>query len=104
MTQALCTQDAAGIRLAAHSLKGTAAYLCAEPLRGRAEELEHLAKNNALEAAAGIIDNLKREVEKCIAYLRLESSAPLSSLKLADAESDEKQMHADGQHDQGVLP
>jgi len=104
MAHAFSTHDADGIGRAAHSLKGTAAYLRAEPLRAHAEELEHLAKLNALEAAAGMIDDLKREVERCIAYVHQKSSEPLLSSKLADTGSDEKQTRANGQQRQGLLP
>ena len=76
MDRSLSARDASGIAKAAHNLKGSASSLCAEPLASRADELEHLAKNNALEAAASQIENLKSEVERCIACL--DENAPAS--------------------------
>jgi two-component system sensor histidine kinase/response regulator len=98
---AFSTHDADGVRRGAHSLKGSAAYLCAEPLRRSAEELEHLAKNDVLDTAAGMIESLDLEVKRCIAYFHQMTSH--LATQVTGVESDGEQTNVIDEHVQGPL-
>lgn len=53
------------VGLLAHTLKGMAGNLAAEPLRAAAFELEQLAKNGELGEAAVSLEKIQREYQRC---------------------------------------
>jgi HPt (histidine-containing phosphotransfer) domain-containing protein len=61
--------DAAQVRRVAHGLKGAAANLSAEHLRSRAALLEEQAAAGALEDAHRLLDEIRAELERCVAYV-----------------------------------
>jgi HPt (histidine-containing phosphotransfer) domain-containing protein len=69
MERALAAGGAEDVRRAAHSLKGSASYLCAEALFRRAQELEDLGRACLLEEGASRVDELRREVDRCASYI-----------------------------------
>jgi HPt (histidine-containing phosphotransfer) domain-containing protein len=62
----LSAGDAEEVRRLAHSLKGAAANLSAEPLRAAAAEMERLAGAGADAAALTHFLRLRVELEKCL--------------------------------------
>jgi len=70
MQQALAAQDAAALGSAAHSLKGAAAYLAAEPLRKMAESLERSGRNAALAGTEQAVVQMQNEIDHCLEYIR----------------------------------
>jgi HPt (histidine-containing phosphotransfer) domain-containing protein len=55
---ALAAGDAKGVMVEAHTLKGSAALLAAEPLRRAAERVERAANAGSTGLAAGLLDDL----------------------------------------------
>jgi PAS domain S-box-containing protein len=70
MRQALKKEDAAGLRLAAHSLKSNSADFGAMSLHSLCQELETLAKAGALTGAAELLAQIEAEYEKVKAALK----------------------------------
>ncbi len=54
---------------AAHSLKGAAGIIAAEPLRAIAAEIEAAGKSGRLEDIAVAVDQLRQEMERCLAFV-----------------------------------
>jgi HPt (histidine-containing phosphotransfer) domain-containing protein len=69
ISQAVDAKDAQQMGKHAHSLKGAAANLSAESVRSIAGRLEELGHQGVLESAEESIAELKRELERCIAYI-----------------------------------
>jgi HPt (histidine-containing phosphotransfer) domain-containing protein len=67
--RAMTEHDADGLRRAAHSLKGAAAYLSAGRLRDLAQRLEEAGRAHALENMEDAVTQVRREVEACVAYI-----------------------------------
>jgi ammonium transporter, Amt family len=67
MQQAINARDAAQLQLAAHSLKGAAGLLSAESVRRIAADLETIAEQSRLEDAPGSLEQLRRELQRCLA-------------------------------------
>jgi HPt (histidine-containing phosphotransfer) domain-containing protein len=70
MRDALSAGDADAFRRAAHSLKSNSATFGAMHLSGLAKDLELLAKENNLEAAANQLPALQRALEAAMAELK----------------------------------
>jgi len=68
--QALDQDDTQQARLHAHSIKGAAANLSAEPLRAAAAEMERLAEAGAEGAARSWLPRLRMELERSLNYVR----------------------------------
>lgn len=85
---ALAREDAATVRLQAHSLKGAAANINASLLRQAAQELEKAAAEGALGQAAPRLATLTREHERLQEALAAElaTSAPAELPEEAEAE------------------
>jgi HPt (histidine-containing phosphotransfer) domain-containing protein len=62
----LARTDAEATARAAHSLKGSAAYLAAEPLRAVAARIEELARENQLDAVQEQLDELRSQLNRCM--------------------------------------
>ncbi len=69
----------------AHGLKGAAAYVCAEPIRQAAAELEQIGRSGALTQATTLLARLRREVERCVATAASASTSPPISCETASA-------------------
>lgn len=69
MNQSLSTQDAARLRMEAHSIKGGAANLTAAPLAALAAELEEIAIAGRLEDAPAILILFQEELQRLEAYI-----------------------------------
>ena len=69
LSDKIAAGDAAGVRLAAHTIKGSSANVGAESMRAIAGELETLAVSGELAAAGGILDRLKAEFTSVRAFL-----------------------------------
>jgi len=61
--------DPLAVAEAAHSLKGTAAILGAEPLRGKAAEIEAAGRDAAPSILLGMVHDLRGEMDRCLAYI-----------------------------------
>jgi HPt (histidine-containing phosphotransfer) domain-containing protein len=76
--RAAAEADSDGLRSAAHSLKGSAGCIAAQPLRKLAQLIEELGKSGSTQGTQDIIADARREVERCIRFLatrtRLESN------------------------------
>jgi signal transduction histidine kinase/DNA-binding response OmpR family regulator len=70
LDRALIDANSAELARLAHSIKGAAANLDAENLRGAAAGLEKNAEAGDLNAAAAEILNLKDQVHECLAYMQ----------------------------------
>ncbi len=82
----LADHDQATLTRIAHTIKGSAANLSAEGIRGAAAELEHLFKNAAYDDAGKCLNRLGEEVQRCAAFLpeaikELSSKSPAGSAK-----------------------
>jgi CheY-like chemotaxis protein/HPt (histidine-containing phosphotransfer) domain-containing protein len=75
MREALAAGDAAGLSFAAHALKGAGAQLGAARLAALCHDLDLRARENALGGAAGMIDEIEREIESLAPLLRQRSGA-----------------------------
>jgi HPt (histidine-containing phosphotransfer) domain-containing protein len=69
ISQSVEARDAAQMGRHAHSLKGAAANLSAEYVRSIAGRLEELGQRGVLESAEESLAELRREMERCIAYI-----------------------------------
>ena len=66
----LASEDAKGIALAAHSLKGSAGYFGAGELQSLCKEIETWADSGALDAIRRTLPTLHSVIEATIAPLR----------------------------------
>jgi len=67
--RAMAEQDGDGLRRAAHSLKGAAAYFSAGPLRDLALRLEEAGRTQALDDIADAVGQVQREFAACVAFI-----------------------------------
>jgi CheY-like chemotaxis protein len=70
LEQALTANDTEVARRHAHTIKGTAANLSAEPMRRKAAEIEQLLKNGAHSAAASNLLPLRLVTAQCLNRIR----------------------------------
>lgn len=61
--------NAAGVGDAAHTLKGMAGILAAHPLQSIAGEIEQAGRADNLNGVVELIDELRAEVDRCLAYI-----------------------------------
>jgi ammonium transporter, Amt family len=69
ISQAVDAGDAKQMGWYAHNIKGAAANLSAESVRSIAGRLEELGHRGEMEQAEEILSELKREMERCVAYI-----------------------------------
>ena len=69
MTDSVAKADGVALSRVAHSLKGAAANLSAEPICQRARQLEMLGLHGDITDAAVELEHLQAEVESCIAFI-----------------------------------
>ena len=70
MTGSLATSDLKTISRSAHTLKGTAAYLAAQPIAEAAAALEHCQHDEpSAEAIRRLLGQLRPEIDRFVAYL-----------------------------------
>ena len=67
---AVASGDAPALVSAAHALKGSAAYLCASIVRGRAADLERLARERRMDDAPALLEHLDAAVAALLTELR----------------------------------
>jgi PAS domain S-box-containing protein len=70
INEALSARDATSLARAAHGLKGTAANLSAPAVQRVAAEIEALGKAGSLSEAERLIETLRTEVDRCLAFVR----------------------------------
>ena len=75
MREVLATGDAGALSFAAHALKGAGAQLGAARLAAMCHDLDLRARENALDGAAEMIDEIEREIERLTPLLRQGSAA-----------------------------
>jgi CheY-like chemotaxis protein/HPt (histidine-containing phosphotransfer) domain-containing protein len=80
LEQALTTNQTADACRHAHSLKGAAANISAEPVRRKASEVEQLLKNGAHAAAASNLLPLRLQVARCLDHIRALLSQPAATV------------------------
>ena len=61
---AAATSDAKRLEAKAHSLKGAASMICAEPVRGVAEQLEKMGQSGELVDADVVVDDLRHRLDQ----------------------------------------
>ena len=66
---AIASGNAPALASSAHALKGSAAYLSASIVRGRAADLEHMARDNNLAGAPATLAQLDAAVADLVAAL-----------------------------------
>ncbi|UCC32038.1 MAG: Hpt domain-containing protein, partial [Phycisphaerales bacterium] len=64
LDNAVSVEDASGLAAAAHSLKGAAANVCAEPIRRTARRLEELGRWNELGGVDRLLADLRKHVDR----------------------------------------
>lgn len=69
LQRALSAGDAEVLRLAAHSLKGSAANIGGSKARALAAELEQIGRSGSLEAAPSVLEDLRDETDRLLAAL-----------------------------------
>lgn len=67
----VAARDWASAAEAAHSLKGSAGILFAEPLRAIAAEIESAGKSGNLDHTSSLVDDLRGEMARCLDAARL---------------------------------
>jgi HPt (histidine-containing phosphotransfer) domain-containing protein len=67
--EAMSRSDAAGLQLAAHTLKGSAGVLAADPAEQAAGDLEHLARSGDLTQAPEAMQRLEKELARLMPAL-----------------------------------
>ncbi len=75
MREAVTASDSAALAFTAHSLKGAGAQLGALRLAALSYSLETRARENELGGAAGLVDEIEREIERLAPALRQGSGA-----------------------------
>jgi two-component system, sensor histidine kinase and response regulator len=68
--QSIADSNAREMARLAHSLKGAAGTLCAEPLRQISLRLETLATQGELDQADSLLTELRNEADRCVNYVR----------------------------------
>ena len=76
IAQHVASQKCAAAADAAHSLKGAAGILGAEPLRLLAAQIESAGHSNAMESITLLVEDLRQEMEKCLLQIPTIRSAP----------------------------
>ncbi|MCA9133510.1 MAG: Hpt domain-containing protein [Planctomycetales bacterium] len=66
LTAAQRATDTAAV---AHALKGAAAIIGAEPLRGLAAQLQSMGESQELQAVATLVDKLRIEMARCVTHI-----------------------------------
>jgi HPt (histidine-containing phosphotransfer) domain-containing protein len=69
ISQAIDAKDADQLGRDAHMLKGAAANMSAEPVRSIARRLEEIGQGGDLALAEQMLEALKQEIARCIAYI-----------------------------------
>lgn len=69
LRKAAIDADADALRRAAHSLKGAAANICAEPMRATAYTLEQMGQDSALSDVEHQVTQIYRQFEELKAYM-----------------------------------
>jgi len=77
--------NAAALAHLAHRLKGTAASMSADLVRQAAWRLEDLGREGRLQEAGPGLEELKREIDRCLAFL------PEARLRVTEASSCQNQ-------------
>jgi HPt (histidine-containing phosphotransfer) domain-containing protein len=70
--RAVAEQDAAGLQVAAHTLKGSAGYLSAAMVVEAAARLEHIGREGDLGEAAAALEQLETAVTRLVPALARE--------------------------------
>jgi HPt (histidine-containing phosphotransfer) domain-containing protein len=83
LKETLAAGDIQRLTRIAHAVKGTAANVSAEPVRYLADELERLGREGNLQAAEQKLEDLRTEVERCVAFLQQRKIPIASSESLA---------------------
>jgi PAS domain S-box-containing protein len=84
--ETIADHDQATLTRIAHTIKGSAANLSAEGIRGAAAELEHLFKNASYDDAEKCLNRLGEEIQRCAAFLptaieQLSAKEPIKATK-----------------------
>lgn len=66
---AIAAQNSAQLAHTAHALKGASAVLTAYTLRDLAAQIEDAARHHAIGEAAACAEQLRDEIDRCMAYL-----------------------------------
>jgi CheY-like chemotaxis protein/HPt (histidine-containing phosphotransfer) domain-containing protein len=69
LTEQIAAADAAAVARVAHALKGAAAMLAADRVASAAAELEQLGRNQQTDSMQQQLEQLKHQLDECIAYL-----------------------------------
>jgi signal transduction histidine kinase/CheY-like chemotaxis protein/HPt (histidine-containing phosphotransfer) domain-containing protein len=77
MREALERSDAADLTFVAHSLKGISAQIGVARVAALSADLERRARDGELDAAAGLLAELEREIARAVPLLEQERTAPL---------------------------
>jgi HPt (histidine-containing phosphotransfer) domain-containing protein len=64
LQSAVSTADVTRLEMAAHSLKGAASNICAEPTRLVAQRMEQLGRQGELRAADSLLKELRRHLDR----------------------------------------
>jgi signal transduction histidine kinase/CheY-like chemotaxis protein len=67
---AYAAADAPGLGAAAHSLKGAASNICAEPVRAIAQQLEAVAERRSVEDASALVAQLTTHLDRLSAFAK----------------------------------
>ncbi len=65
----VANDDLYAVAEAAHSLKGAAAIIVAEPLRGKAAEIEAAGRDGEASLLLDLVRDLCSEMDRCLAYI-----------------------------------
>ena len=76
IAQHVAAKECAAAADAAHSLKGAAGIIGAEPLRLLAAQIESEGHSNAMESITLLVEDLRQEMEKCLLQIPTIRSAP----------------------------
>jgi len=76
MREALARGDAADLSFVAHSLKGISAQLGVVRVATVSSDLERLGREGELGGAAGLLNELEREIARAVPLLEQELAAP----------------------------
>jgi two-component system sensor histidine kinase/response regulator len=76
MVDVIAAHDAEQLSRLAHTMKGTAANLSASSLQKLAADFETLGKSGALDEAQRRLDELRAEVDRCVAFVRQATPQP----------------------------
>ncbi len=68
LQQAVTTSDATKLQGAAHSLKGAASNICAEPVRAVAQQLEEMGQRGEMDGVKNIVAELQNNVSGLVSF------------------------------------